>query len=487
MKGLVVLGMLLTLVACGDGGDNSDYDTSLRSLITELELTGDPTTDRFITHINDPEAQLGMKLFYSKALSGGMDSACVSCHHPVLGGGDALSLSIGSNALEPDLLGPGRQHSPAAPDYWLGSPTVPRNAPSTFNVALYTKGMFWDSRVEAYGDGVITPDSRYTGGFSVPLDGDAVDIVSAQARFPVTSDVEMRGYEFEPGSDNYAVRDHLAARIGDYGLALGELVENRWLAEFQLVYGDTLPRDELITFERIDQAIGAYERSQIFVNNPWHRYVRGDEDAISIAAKRGALIFLRTREQGGADCIKCHTGDFYTDELLHVVAMPQVGLGRGDGPTFDDDYGRFKVTGIEQDRYAFRTPTLLNVEVTGPWGHAGAYISLEAVIKHYIDPVVALDEYDFNQIDPLIRVRNTITNTREALKVLQQNRDNGVISVENSPLDERDIADLEAFLVALTDPCVKSRQCLQPWIPAGDDYGPDGLTLQAYDSLGNRL
>ena len=485
--------LLAMLAACGGSGsetasepiDEVALDEELTALIAKHQLIGDPVAGKVIPDISSPEAQLGMKLFYSKALGGSLDTACVSCHHPMLGGGDGLSLSIGSNALDPDLLGPGRSHSPTAPDYFYGSPTVTRNAPSTFNVALYNRGMFWDSRVEAVGGGIITPDSRYTGGFSLPLDRAAVDIVSAQARFPVTSEVEMKGYEFEEDSERDAIREHLAARIGDYGIGLGELVVNQWLPEFQAVYGSDLPVEELITFERIVQAIGVYERSQLFVDNPWHRYVRGDKGAISVAAKKGATLFLKTREEGGANCISCHTGDFYTDEDFHVVAMPQIGRGRGDGFTFDGDYGRQKVTRLDQDKHAFRTPTLLNIEVTGPWGHAGAYTSLEAVIRHYIDPFVAGEEYDFSQIDPLIYTRNTLPNTREALEVIRQNRDNNVLTVENIPLSDRDVADLKAFLLALTDPCVKQRECLSPWIADVNASGPDGLQLNGYNHRGN--
>jgi cytochrome c peroxidase len=485
--------LMLLLGGCGGNGegggqaDNQDDDTPLRALLVEQGLTGDPTVGRTITDINDPEAQLGMKLFYSKALGGSKDTACVSCHHPMLGGGDGLSLSIGANALEPDLLGPGRTHRPDAPDYWLGSPTVPRNAPTTFNVALYTGGMFWDSRVEAAEGGVITPDSRYSGGFSSQLDGKAVDIVSAQARFPVTSRVEMKGHAFEALSDREAVREHLAARIGDYGIGRGELVDNRWRAEFERVYGAGMPVEQLITFERIVQAIGSYERSQVFVDTPWKAYVQGDALAISSAAKRGALLFLRTREQGGANCIACHTGDFFTDEQFHVVAMPQVGRGRGDGPRLNDDYGRYKVTGREEDRYAFRTPTLLNVAVTGPWGHAGSYTSLEEVVRHYIDPELALQEYDYGQLDPLIPVADTQANTLEALEVLKRNREAGILTVENVALSDRDVRDIVAFLHTLTDPCVTQRACLAPWIPDTASAGPDGLQLNAYDAGGNKF
>ena len=48
-----------------------EEDTSalrVRSVGIVLGLTGDPTTDRTLPNIADPMAQLGMKLFFSKAL-----------------------------------------------------------------------------------------------------------------------------------------------------------------------------------------------------------------------------------------------------------------------------------------------------------------------------------------------------------------------------------------------------------------------------------
>jgi hypothetical protein len=56
-------------------------DTQLRPLITTLGLTGDPSTGRNLPSISDPLPQLGMKLFFSKSLSGDFDTACASCHH----------------------------------------------------------------------------------------------------------------------------------------------------------------------------------------------------------------------------------------------------------------------------------------------------------------------------------------------------------------------------------------------------------------------
>ena len=46
------------------------------------------------------------------------------------------------------------------------------------------------------------------------------------------------------------------------------------------------------------------------------------------------------------------------------------------------------------------------------------------------------------------------------------------------------MTDLVEFLKTLTDPCVKDRDCLAPWIPDASDTNPDGLRLNAIDNSG---
>ena len=473
---VVIQVVVFSLVAVGCS-QSSSIDSQLQEIIVDNQLTGDPSTGKNTTNINSALSQLGMKLFFSKGLGGDKDAACVSCHHPSLAGGDALTLAIGSNAVEPDLLGPGRVHLSTATN-WDGGPTVPRNSPSTFNVALYTKGLFWDSRVEKLsGGGIFTPASTSYG----VADPDAVDLVSAQARFPVTSKEEMRGFTFEAGNPMSAVWAHLESRIGDYSTSAGELTTNNWKAEFEAVYGVGEPIETLITFERIVEAIGAYERSQVFINNPWKSYVDGDASAISDSAKEGALLFFRTQQQGGAGCAQCHSGDFFTDEQFHTIAMPQIGRGKGDGATTDNDFGRFKVTGIEADKFSFRTPTLLNVEVTGPWGHAGAYTTLEQVVRHYIDPVAALDNYDLSQLINGEQTGNYFSNTQAALDKIVIDKQDGRLTVQNIELTNEQVTNILNFLNALTDPCVKNRSCLAAWIPDGTTSNPDDQRINAYD------
>lgn len=472
---------------------NANLDARLRQLIDQHNLGGDPSTGRQLPDVSDPLAQLGMRLFFSKSLGGEFDSACVSCHHPALGGADGLSLSVGVQALAPDLLGPGREHI-------SGLPPVPRNAPSTFNSGLWDRGMFLDSRVESLNPArrangangqIRTPDSPF--GQVDPNAG--ANLPAAQARFPVTSVGEMRG-GLEAEGDNAAVRAHLAARIGDYGLAEGELQRNVWLALFQSAFATAAPASELVTFDNIALALAEYERSQTFIDTPWRDYVQGDNAAIDAAAKRGAILFYTPADQGGGNCVACHSGDRFSDERHHTIAFPQIGPGKGDG-SGDDDFARERETGNPADRYRFRTPSLLNIALTAPYGHAGSYQSLNQVLNHYNNPNGTVDNYfdnaawcrlpQFRDIEDCESLYpNGRSNSQAALDKLAAERRANRSLFPNLNLGQQQRADIVAFLRTLTDRCAADRNCLSAWIPPADG-GPDDQQLQAIDRRGQDL
>jgi cytochrome c peroxidase len=368
---------------------------------------------------------------------------------------------------------------------------VPRNAPTTFNIGLWDQVLFHDGRVESLGRtpglngadglGIRTPESSFN-----EADPDAGEnLTVAQSRFPVSSPDEMKGESFELGHLGRTVRTRLAEKIGGYGEHIERLPRNTWLAEFQRALDSSAGAETLITEQNIFKAIGEYERSQVFVNTPWKAYVKGNKDAISEAAKRGAVLFFTPPDAGGAGCAECHSGDFFTDEEFHVLAVPQIGLGKGDGPAGDDDFGRFRASGDPADLYAFRTPTLLNVEVTGPYGHTGAYPTLEGIVRHHLNPAQAVSSYDDTLLDPTIPTENTLTNTVKALAQLEANRQTARSVIGDVSLSDDQVNDLLSFLLSLTDPCVKDVACLAPWLPSGAD--PDGLQLRAVDREGHSL
>lgn len=484
---VVLLGALALRAALALRDRSIERD--LRAIIAAEGLTGDPGRGRDLPAINEPLAQLGKQLFFTKALSGNKDVACATCHHPLLGGGDNLSLSIGVGATEPDLLGVGRAHPEIMPN-------VPRNAPTTFNIALWDQVMFHDGRLESLDktpgangagpSGIRTPDTLP--GLADPLAGE--NLVAAQSRFPVTSPAEMLGYLFATHKPHRTIRAYLCARLGDYGTGAGELPESSWPAEFERVFGPADQVEALITDERIASALGAYERSQVFVDTPWRSYVEGRSGAISAEAKRGALLFFRQPKDGGAGCATCHSGDFFTDEQFYALAIPQVGPGKQDDPYYDDpaaqadDFGRWYATFDETYRHTFRTPTLLNVEVTGPYGHNGAYATLEGIVRHHLDPAAAVAQYDPTQLVPPAQTARTAEYTAKALAKLEEDRRNERTTLQDVDLSDRQVAEIVAFLNTLTDSCVQDPSCLAPWLPARDEPDPDGLRLIARFAAG---
>lgn len=311
--------LALVLAGCGSGGGGGEtsessppppgatLDDRVRTMITTEGLTGDPAAGRDLPSLDDPLAQLGKLLFFSKSLGGDMDTACASCHHPALGGGDGLALPVGTGAVDSDVVGPGRQR----PD---GLPNVGRHSQSVFNVGLYDEFLFWGGRIESIGkevgrngsgSGIRTPETAH--GASDARLAVGTTLVAAQAHFPVTVPAEMRG-SLLPGASSEAVWDRLAARLGDYGPGEGELQNNNWLAEFQAAFVSGEPAETLITFENIALAIGEYQRSMIFVETPWKAYVEGDDSAISEEAKEGALLFFGDVDDQRLACGACHGG-----------------------------------------------------------------------------------------------------------------------------------------------------------------------------------
>lgn len=415
----------LALLACAQQ-PAPNLDEQLQAVIQE----------QAITHLGPEPPQdpalvaLGQALYFDKILSGNRDIACATCHHPQENSGDDLPVSIGTGGAG---LGDTRQIG-------YGRSFIPRNAPEVFNRgAAEWHTMFWDNRVMVDGDGrFITPAGDQ-------LPAGLTSALAAQAMFPVTSADEMRGAPGDldvfgqpnelvliDGTDFPAVWQALMARL----LAVPE-----YKALFQAAYPSVAPSD--LGFEHAANAIAAFEiAAYSFYHTPWYRYLDGDEAALSADAKAGALLFF-----GDAGCNRCHSGPLFTDQQPHNLAVPQVGPGKGvEAPL---DYGRFRETGDPADKYAFRTPPLHNVTISGPWMHDGAFKTLEAVIIHHLNPAKSLRSY--NPVDHLpASLRDTFQDDPALLDEMLSSVDPAL--PPSRPLTDAEIQQLIAFLAALTDP-----------------------------------
>lgn len=471
----------------------STLDTQLRALIQRHGLTGDPTVGRTLPHIADALPQLGKLLFFSKSLSAGRDTACASCHHPALGGADGLGLSVGAQAENPDLVGPGRRRAD-------GQLLVARNANSFFNIALYDRLLFADGRVQSLvsadaaavpnGEGrpIATPDSGV--GQADPLAGP--NLPAAQARFPIAGPAEMRA-SLLPELDDAALRTHIASRLA--GEAAARLDGGGWLPHFQRAFNRPQgSAAELITFDHIVRAIAEYQRSAVFVKSPWQRYVLGENAALDDYTKLGAVAFLTPAAEGGSGCVQCHKGDFFTDEKFHVNGFPQAGPGFAADLS---DIGRQRISGVDNDRMAFRTASLLNVEMTAPYGHAGTYATLFNTVRHYGGPDEAVTALLNGREWCFIPGYAESANCSAGISVVSQQSRAALAQMKTQRVRDpaNALPDITAtrsevradqvttFMMSLTDPCVKDRACLERWIPRPDE-APDAFQLNAVDRSG---
>ncbi len=157
-------------------------------------------------------------------------------------------------------------------------------------------------------------------------------------------------------------------------IEMGETLENvviklnqipGYKEAFQKVFGTEVNTDG------IAKAIAAFERTVLSGPSPYDRYLLGDKNALSPAAKRGLEIF-----NGKGHCTPCHSGPMFSDQGFH-----NLGVGYKDGEYAD--VGRYDQTRNDRDLGAFKTPGLRNVALTYPYLHDGSEKSLEDVIELY--------------------------------------------------------------------------------------------------------
>ena len=391
--------------------------------------------------VRQPLNVLGQALAFDKILSGNRDISCMTCHLTRTATVDARSISIGQGGTG---IGTSRTHPQ--------NRFIHRNAPSLFN--LHTmNSLTWDGRVFRDAGGVIrTPGANLLAAQRAILE---CGVASALPMFPVLSRAEMRG---ESGNELAAVLDTKHQRTWKFLMQrLGAIPEYRTM--FESAYPGVA--FDNMDFAHAGNAMGCWITAVFAANNtPWDRMLAGNDDAMTEAQLRGAKLFF-----GGAKCSQCHSGPLFTDSKFHNVAVPQVGPGFGNGPDGRDDFGRFRQTADPKHRYAFKTPPLRNVELTGPYGHDGAITNLRSWVDHYSQSDLKLRAYDPNQLEPLLQ--GTLLPTTDDILLTRDARLKRLVLLPTT------VDDITEFLKALTD--ARSRT-LTGTVPL---RVPSGLTIDA--------
>ncbi len=417
-----------------------------------------PVTDAAYSPVDFNEAKLGQLLFYDPILSGNRETACATCHHPSFGTSDGVSLSFGDGAVG---LGPDRLPDPAN----MPEERIPRNSPALFNLgAREFTVLFHDGRLEA--------DAASPNGIRTPMDGDMVQgfasILSAQTMFPVLSRDEMAGSHRENDVARLVRQGRITRNGGAWDvLARRVAAIDAYADQFATVYPHISMADD-IAFTDISNAIAAFvEYEWRSDTSPFDAHLRGDSPLTGGAA-RGLDVFY-----GKGQCADCHSGPFLTDHQFHAMAAPQIGPGKS--ATFENhqrDEGRFRVTGQISDNYAFRTPSLRNVALTAPYGHAGAHKDLAQFVRDHAEPAKSLARFDRTQaVLPAFEGDDfAVLDDPAQIKAISD-----AVRARPVALSPADVADLVAFLHSLTDPISKTGRLGSP------STVPSGLPVPSHD------
>ncbi len=344
--------VLLVLVAACGSDDGSPADPS----DSALDIPVDPATGLRLAVIppvpplpewpdNPPteaKKELGRALFFDMRLSGSGTAVCGNCH---------LSVSNFHSGAKLD-----------APDrsYPSPSPTLHRHAPSLLNL-VYAKMARWDGgHFTDVADLMVLPFAEANmnlSGLDVSA-GDEIDIPGAQLVLKQKLSVDVPGY----------VPIFMAAFGEDIAAAPPERV-----------------------WRLAGEALAVYIRVAVARDSAFDRWNAGEDDAITDAAKRGAILFT-----GRAQCTLCHSGPMLSDFEFHNVSTA---LPNASGVRTDE--GRFLITGLEADRGKFLTPMLRSSAKTSPYLHDGTEVSIRPVIRHLSGPASRQDPLHDASLDLL--------------------------------------------------------------------------------------
>ena len=130
-----------------------------------------------------------------------------------------------------------------------------------------------------------------------------------------------------------------------------------------------------ITSQQVAYALAQFIRTLVSGNSKFDKFMR-EEVSLTQQEMNGFNLFYSE----AADCFHCHGVMLFTDQNFHNTGLDTVF-------TYENE-GRYAVTGNPMDKGKFKTPTLRNIELTGPYMHDGRFNSLEEVIDFYNAPTV---------------------------------------------------------------------------------------------------
>ncbi len=195
----------------------------------------------------------------------------------------------------------------------------PRNAPTVLN-SVYNTAQFWDGRA-----------------------GD----LKEQAKGPLQASVEMAA------TPAYVV----------------EVLKS--IPAYVELFKTAFPGvEDPVTFDNVASAIEVFEATLLTPNSKFDKFLRGDSTALNETEKAGLQAFI---DKG---CTSCHAGINLTSDGYYPFGLKET----PEEKLLAGDKGRFAISQAEGDEFAFKAPTLRNIEYTAPYFHSGLVWDLREAV-----------------------------------------------------------------------------------------------------------
>ena len=277
--------------------------------------------------------ELGRQLYFDPRLSSDSTVSCASCHHPDSSFAFNSRFGIG-----------------------VRGQTGNRNSPVSFNRILGDV-QFWDGRAATLEEQAVGPIAN-----PIEMGNTHAGAIKEIATHPVYK----KQFEAIWGPDSLTI-ENVGSAIATF--------------ERTLVTGPS-PYDYHAKLEPFLKQFDEEELELLLEDDPElyvdYRVAKALSDAhpMSESAIRGMKLFFSEK----SNCTACHAGANFADEQYHNLG---VGLEGWEKEGADVDWGRYVVTKNEKDKGAFKTPTVRNVALTGPYMHDGSQKTLREVVDWY--------------------------------------------------------------------------------------------------------
>jgi cytochrome c peroxidase len=334
-----------------------------------------------------PIEQLGKKLYFDENLSSPTGQSCASCHDPAAGFADPDQDKPCSEGANKGLFG--NRNSPSAA-YAAFSPDFHFDAAE----GLYVGGQFWDGRAKD---------------------------LAEQAKGPFLNPLEM------------AMKDEAAV--------VAQVKQAEYAGLFKQVFGDDALDDVMKAYDKIAEAIAAFEKSDEVnpFSSKYDLYLAG-EVQLTDQERRGLKLF---EDEAKGNCAACHISQPTSDQpkpLFTDFTYDNLGTPKNKnnpfytlGPEHNPDGASWVDLGLggelkeAAENGKHKVPTLRNIASTAPYLHNGVFKTLKEVVDFY-------NKRDVGTFDPPEVAENV--NTDE---------------LGDLGLTDAEVADIVAFLETLTD------------------------------------